>query len=256
MFHLAAFAGANTDSTNNENVPAVSDQGLTTSGNSRYLSPADLMVIAAFAENDAIARARITAPSLRNTGLPEIYPLHVVAETTGDLKYAFWGQNGPRLKRNEEFGVEASCGVSTVNVTFAALWLMERMDPVPAGKRMTIVGTSAQTLVANAWTLGGITLDQVLPTGRYAVIGMHCTCNDAIFARLQFPRGGQWRPGVAVTNSVGGYDPQGIFRAGRLGDWGQFDSVAGPQLELLGGTAGAETATVILDLVQVSSDLG
>lgn len=159
------------------------------------------------------------------------------------------------LRRNEEVGVECSNGASTSDFARAALWVSNRFEPVPNGSRLTIVGTSTQTLVQDAWTLGGITLDQVLPVGRYSVIGLHVTCTAAAFARLVFPRGGTWRPGVGTTPTVGGFNQANHFRSGELGDWGQFDSIAQPQIELLGTTAGSQTATVILDLVQVSQSV-
>lgn len=250
-FHFAAFGGTKTDSTANENAPAVIDNGLTTSANNRYISPARMEVFAAGAMNDTITRARITAPSLRNEGLPEIYPVTVSDDPATNPQYADWDHNCPVIQLNEEFGIESSNGASTVDRIHAWLAFRERMMPVPPGKKMTIVGTSAQTLLLDAWTLGGITLDQVLPFGRYAVIGMHCTCNDAWGARLVFPRGGSYRPGAPVAMAVGGYDVNGLFRAGRLGEWGRFESVAQPQLELIGNAAGAETATCILDLVSL-----
>lgn len=252
MFHLAGFGGAKTDSTNNQNVPAAPDNALTLSANNRYISPDNVKVFAAICMNDTVARARITAPSLRNIGLPEIYPLLVAATPTGDPKYAYWDTYGPMIMRNEEFGVEASNGASTIDFAVAGVWFRNRVDPVPPGPRLTVVGTSTQTLVQNNWTLGGITLDQVLPVGRYSVIGMHCTCTAAAFARLVFPRGGTWRPGVQATATVGGFNQAGWFRSGEQGDWGQFDQIAQPQVELFGTTAGAQTATVILDLVQMS----
>ena len=251
MFHLAAFGGAKTDSTANENVPAVTDNGLNTSSNSRYFAPENVTVFAATIMNDAITRARITAPSLRNEGLPEIYPVTVSDDPATNPVVAYWGDNGPRIRKDEEFGVECSNGASTVDRAHAALFFRAQRKPVPPGKRLTIVGTSAQTLLLDAWTLGGITLDQTLPVGNYAVIGMHVTCNDAWCARLVFPRASTLRPGCPVAMGIGGYEPRGLFRCGEQGEWGRFSHNAQPLLELIGNSAGAETATIYLDLVQL-----
>jgi len=256
MFHLAAFGGAKTDSTANENVPAVVDNNLTTSANSRYISPDNLQIFAAGIMNDAITRARITAPSLRNEGLPEIYPVTVSDDPATNPVVAFWGDNAPRIRKDEEFGVECSNGASTIDRAHAMLFLRSMKKPVPPGKRMTVVGTSTQTLLLDAWTLGGITLDQTLPVGQYAVIGMHVTCNDAWAARLVFPRSGAYRPGCPVAMAVGGYVVDDPFRAGKQGEWGRFSHNAQPQLELIGNSAGAETATVILDLVKLEGTGG
>lgn len=251
MMHLAAFRGAKTDSTANENVPALIDNALTTSANNRYIAGGTVRIYAAMAANDTISRCRITAPSLRQEGLPEIFPVSVTATQPTQPLIACWDLMGPAIQANEEFGVEMSNGASTVDFGQAWLALRDRVQPIPAGKRMRIVGVSTQTLIASAWTLGGITLDQVLPYGTYAVIGMACVCVSAFAARLVFPQGGMWRPGCPVSPTVGGVDVNQFFLAGNLGEWGRFPSIAQPQLELAGSTAGAQTATVILDLVQV-----
>lgn len=250
-FHLCFFSGAKTDSTANQNVPAVTDQGLNTSSNARYFAPDNVSVFAAQAINDTISRARINAPSLRNEGLPEIFPLTVAAAQATEPLVCEWGDEGPRLRRDEEFGVEASNGASTVDLAHALLWIRSMRKPVPPGKRMTIVATSTQTLIASAYTLGGLTFDQTLPVGTYAVIGMAAVCNDAACARLVFPRSGTLRPGCPTSPTVGRLDARQIFRSGRQGEWGRFTHVTPPQLEIGGIVAGAETATVILDLVQV-----
>lgn len=250
MLHLAAFRGAKTDSTLNENVPALIDNALVTSANNRYISPGRLAVLAAMAANDTITRCRITAPSLRQEGLPEIFPVSVTAVQPTQPIISFYDGVGPIIQPNEEFGIEMSNGASTVDFAQAWLMLSDRISPVPNGKRMRIFATSTQTLIASAWTLGGLTLDQTLPYGTYAVVGMSCVCTSAFAARLVFPQGGMWRPGCPVSPTVGGVDVRQGFLAGRMGEWGRFPSIAQPQLELAGSTAGAQTASVILDLVQ------
>lgn len=256
FFHLSAFAGAKTDSTANENAPAVQDDVFTISANNRFIVPDDLRAFYASVMNDTASRARLTAPSLRNEGLPEIHPLTVSDDPATNPIGSYWGENGPMVKRNEEVGLESSNGASTVDRVHAFVCWRSRLMGIPAGKRMTIVGTSTQTLVLDSWTTGGITLDQVLPVGRYGVIGMHVACNDAYAARLLFPRGGTFRPGCPVAMTVGGFEHWGVFRSGRLGLWGTFDQVAQPQLQLIGNAAGAETATVFLDLVKLSDTIG
>ena len=253
MFHLACFSGAKTDSTLNEAIARVSDAALSVSGNNNYLSPGNVQVFAGVAYNDTVTRARIVAPSLRNEGLPEIYPLNQLAEPSANFHVAYWGQQGPTLRKDEEFGVECSNGASTVDRAMIGLWLRFGMKPVPTGRRFSVFGSSTQTLVQSAWTLGGITLDQSLPYGRYAVIGMAATCNDAHAVRLVFPRDQSMRPGVACGESVIIRPFQEYFRAGMQGEWGRFESVNMPQLEILGGTAGAETAQVVLDLVRLDA---
>lgn len=253
MFHTFGYAGTKTDSTANEAAPAVSDQTLTRTANgNQYLLPYDCTIAGAIAYNDTITRARLNYPSIRDFGLPEIYPLNVVADATQSPRYCWWGDLGPKVKKTEEFGLDSSNGASTVDTILAGVWAMVGRDGVPPGRRTTVRGTSAQTLVANAWTTGTITLDQTLPFGRYAIIGMQCTVPDAFLARLVFTNQNQFRPGCPVTEAITYIDERQTFRAGNLGLWGTFEQTSPPQLELLGHTAGAETAAVILDLVQVN----
>lgn len=252
MFHLAAFGGAKTDSVANQAVPAVVDNAWTVSANQRYIAPTRLIAFAGQAINDTITRARINAPSLRLFGLPEINP-PTVANVQGTPQICYWDAEGPTIQQTEEFGVDVSNGVSTVDFAYAALWLRSRKVPAPTGKCTTVVGTASVTQVAVGWAQQTITLEQALPYGRYAVIGAKCVITNGLFFRLIFPNGGQWRPGGACVASIGTEDPRQLFRFGNSGQWGTFDSTAQPVLETFANTAGAQTATVLLDLVDISN---
>ena len=252
MFHLLAFGGLKTDSTANEAAPGVVDPGWTLNAQNRYIVPKRLRAVAATVMNDTITAARINAPSLRNLGLPEIYPGTVSDDPATQPLVAYWGENGPELQATEGIGIDTSNGASTVDRVHAGLWVRDTFDPVPSGKRFTITGTSTQTLILDAWTTGTITLGQELPFGTFAVIGMACVCNDAYLARLVFPGLTSWRPGCPNGMAYSNIDFRQLFRAGNMGQFGQFISTQPPQLELIGNAAGAETATVYLDLVAVN----
>ena len=253
MLHVIAWSGAKTDSTANEAAPTIADESVTPSATgNRYLIDYDCTLAWASALNDTITRARFNIPSYRDLGLPEIFPLNAVAEPSADYDVCVWGANGPRLRANEGIGADSSNGASTVDTIHIAVGLLTGIDPIPAGRRFTVRGTAAQTLVASAWTTGAITLDQDLPAGRYGVIGMQVTCNDGVFARLVFPMNTKYRPGVPVGETIAILDPRQNGRAGQWGLLGVFTDRAPPQLQILGGTAGAETPAVILDLVEMS----
>lgn len=252
MFHLLAFGGNKTDSTANEAAPGVVDPGWTLNAQNRYISPQKLKAFAATAMNDTISACRINAPSLRNLGLPEIYPTTVSNVPAASPAVAYWGNNGPEIQATESFGLDSSNGASTIDKIHAGLWVRDKVDPNPPGKRFTITGTSAQTLLLDAWTTGTITLSQELPYGTYAVIGMAVVCATTYLARLVFPGLTAWRPGVPVVATYGQFDQRELFRNGNQGQFGQFISTQPPQLDLIGNTAGAQTATVFLDLVAVN----
>jgi hypothetical protein len=81
---------------------------------------------------------------------------------------------------------------------------------------------------------------------------MASVCNDAYLTRLVFPGNTFWRPGCANGMAYSNVDFRQLFRNGFLGLWGTFISTQPPQLEIIGNAAGAETATVYLDLVAIS----
>lgn len=253
MFHTLAYGGAVIASAANQNVAASIDNVITTSANNKYIMPAKVQVLGASALNDFLTRARINAPSLRNEGLPEIYPGITGSVNPNPPVMAYWRDVGPTLQMNEEVGLEITDGVSvTLNAT-GAIWIQDKRDPIPPGKRMRIFGSAALTLVKNAWVSGNIVLDQTLPFGNYAVIGMQANCPNSHVARLIFPRSGVWRPGCLTGNAVGATDPLQYFGAGVLGMWGQFTSVAQPLVEVFAVAAGAQTVNCILDMVQLAA---
>ncbi len=252
MLHLLAFGGAKTDSTANEAAPGVVDQGWTMNAQNRYISPTKLSVVAATAMNDTLASARLNAPSLRNLGLPDIYPVTVSDIPAASPAIHYWGPNGPEIQPTEAFGIDTSNGASTIDRVHCGLWVRDRVEPIPAGKRFTLTGTAAITLLLDNWAAGTITFTQDLPYGQYAVIGMYAKCTACYLARLIFPGNTSWRPGCAAVPTVGQFDQRELFRSGTLGSWGTFISTQPPQLELIGSTAGAQTATVGLDLVAVN----
>ena len=252
MFHTLAFGGNKTDSVANEVAPGVVDQGWTLNAQNRYISPKKLKVFASTVMNDTISAARINAPSLRNLGLPEIYPTTVSNVPAASPAIAYWGANGPEIQATESFGIDTSNGASTVDKVHAGLWVRDTFDPVPAGKRFTITATAAITGLLDNWAAGTLTLSQEIPYGTYSVIGMGCVCATTYLARLVFPGLTSWRPGCTVVATYGQFDQRDLWRNGLQGQWGQFVSTQPPQLEIIGNAAGAVTATVFLDLVAVN----
>lgn len=249
-WHLLAFSGAKTDSTANENIPAVSDAGWSLSNANEYLLPQNLEVMFAYALNDTITRARITSQNLRDIGYPEVYPLQVAATPTAPLPVAAFAPNAmPKLKLNDTVGFQCSNGVSTVDEARACIAVRPSMFPAPPGARTTLYASASVTLVKDQWVSKTLTYDQTPPVGRYSVIGMEAYGTNAVFARLIFPGYTEMRPGVVAGNTIAEYDPRHLNRGGYWGEWGQFYSVNLPQIEVLGDTAGAQTINVILDVV-------
>jgi hypothetical protein len=253
MFHMLGYGSAVLASTPNQNLNVTSDGVITVSAAGRYVMPTRCRIIAASALNDFLQRARFNAPSLRNTGLPEIFPITVGSAPSSNPTACYWTNFGPTVQANEELGLEITDGASvTLNASGFAL-IQDAPVPVPAGMQMTIFGSASVTLVKNGWANAQLVLDQTLPYGTYAVVGMACVGTNGYVARLIFPRAGVYRPGCPVSPTVGALDFRQEFRCGRLGTFGSFVQTALPLLEVFGLVAGAQTFSVILDLVQTST---
>ena len=251
MHHLAAFYAAVTDSTNNQAVAGVLDGALPYDSSSRFLYSEPQQVLAAFAMGDAILAARINAPSLRNFLLPSISPIEVAAVPASSPGMAWYGQNGPRLLATEGVCVEVSVGVQTIDTAYAAIWSTPKFVPAPLGPIFTARATSTITTVVGSWVLGSFAFEQTLPSGRYAVVGMHATGATSALCRIIFPGGTTLRPGVIVMPNADAVILSQPFRYGAMGLWGTFINTAQPQVELLGTSAASIALTLFLDLVKI-----
>lgn len=249
MHNLVAFFKSVAQDAVLDNITPVTDPLVTVTANNRVIFPQDYQVGLKHLSCLAATRARINTPSMRNVCLPEIYPIDVTAAvgTNPPVDGPSWGLL--RVPRNDEFGIDVSRGGAGAADCYGAIWVAPAFVSAPPGPVFTMRATCAITLTAGTWVTGNLTFDQTLPFGRYAVVGMHVTLNDGMYARLTFPGQTQFRPGVVVVEAVGDYVNPQIFRYGNMGLFGTFDSTAQPGLECLGDTAGAETAVVLLDLV-------
>ena len=248
MYHLACYKGDASVNANNFDLPAVNDSVLTLS-NGHYILTQPARVKIAYVQAASLTLARINTPKLRATSLPYIEPLRVGA-LPGNLPPAsLYETNQLNLDPIDEIAIEVSNnnGIST-EVTIAGLFLEMSNTPIPSGPSFTIRATSSFTATDGAWTNGAITFDQVLPAGRYAVIGLRVIGTNLVFGRLIFP-GGQYRPGTVCSDSVSESDGN-LVRQGNCGLLGEFDSVAQPQIEIFSNGANSEQ-TVFMDIIRI-----
>lgn len=248
MYHLACYYGEAGANASNFDLPAVNDSVLTLS-NGHYILTQPARVKIAYAQADSLTLARINTPKLRATSLPYIEPVRV-GSLPGNLPpAAIYDNNQLNLDPIDEIAIEVSNNLaSSTEVTIAGLFLEMSNTPIPAGPSFTIRATSSFTATDGAWTSGAITFDQVLPAGRYAVIGLRVIGANLVFGRLIFP-GGTYRPGCIASNDVSESDGN-LVRQGSCGLLGEFDSVAQPQIEVFAN--GANTAqTVFMDIIRI-----
>lgn len=254
MHNLVAFYESITNGSTYTEVDGVLDQSMTLDGANRFIMPSNSRwrPLGAYASGINLTAARISAPSLREVALPEIYPGNDTADVpTIDQIVQFYGYGKP-FKANEPVIIEVSRGGADAQPVVCALWLAPEFKPAVRGDAFTMTFTSTNVIVAGSWSLSALTAVQTLPAGTYEIVGMACLCNDAFFCRLVFPGQGQYRPGVLVQDAYGDLILNDPFRMGRFGSFGRFVNTALPAIEVIGDAAGSEPVVIYLDLVRVS----
>lgn len=253
MHNLVAFYASVAQNAALSNLTPVTDPLVTVTANSRVIFPADYRIGAIQGLIVDGSRMRLNTPSMRNIALPELYPIKITADqgTNPVMIGPIWDRM--MIPRNDEVGIDVSRAGAGAGDCYAALWVAPQFRPAPNGPVFTMRATASVTLTNGTWVASTLTFDQTLPYGRYAVVGLHVECNDGVFARLTFPGQTQFRPGVPCVEAYGSYTNPQMFRYGAFGLFGEFDSTAQPGMEFLGNVAGAETPTVLLDLVKTGA---
>jgi hypothetical protein len=247
-FHLAAYRGSLVTASVNVALAGVNDAALTRDASSNFLAPGGMRIRLGATGGVNISRSRINTASLREVALPYIAPVNNGLTVPTPPNLADFGDYGPTPRAADSISIETTHSDAATQVMYALLWMIfGRKEPTP-GREYRTRFTGAITAVAGTWVSGAMTLDQVLPAGIYQVVGMDVFGTNLLAARLAFVGGG-WRPGVLARPTVSGV-PHPIFTDGRLGVFGEFNSVAMPQLEIY-----AEAANSVqegyLDLVRV-----
>lgn len=248
MIHLACYNGTLTESVSNQDIPAVTDQSLTIS-NGHYVLTEPARLAGVYGQSTNLERLRINTPTLRATSLPYMEPIRQGTLPGSLPPMAILGDYALPLSPIDEIAFEASLGgASGTQDTTVGAWFQFGMRPIPSGAAYTLRATSSFTCTAGSWTAGAFILDQVLPAGRYSVIGMRVVAANAIFGRLIFPAQ-TYRPGVLVSTNESQNDFSYV-RMGKMGELGQFDSIAQPQLEIFANGA-CTSQTVYIDCIRV-----
>jgi hypothetical protein len=234
--------------------PVLSDPSFTTLNN-HAIFPIPTWLQWAYANALLLQRVRISTPRLRPISRPLIRPIEQAAAPSSRPQFMEWFRHPIMLNALEEIQILYTTTTAAAERGFVILTVGDNNRNIPQGDMYTIRGTTSYTTTANAWSSGVITLDDTLAPGRYSVIGMDVFQATLEAARLIFPAGsiqGGWaaaRPGV-LGNVIGGQGTR-YMRYGILGELGQFNSYALPQIDALNSAAVANPE-VYLDIVQVS----
>lgn len=250
MFHLCAYAQSVDPANAFVGINAVREDVIFTNGIDLRI-PEDLTRIVGemVAINDASAvRAELQAPSLRVLVNHDIEPI-VVAAVWGNPPELSWHADSPiELQTDEALNLFVQSDPAAAALHYGLVYLADGPIQPVSGRIITIRATASVAQTTTTWVNGNLALAQVLPAGRYQVVGMRGRSTDAVAMRLVF-REQVARPGVPVVNALGDQDFYWL-RFGRAGVYGEFPNTIPPTLDVLGGAAA--TQTVELDLIRVA----
>ena len=231
-------------------VAAVPDPHVTVQGDQVRIPEWAPTMFCAYLGGVAQIQGQFRSPSiLSKFSVPyTVEPIDVSAEPISRYPLLDLRSNPLELVPNE--GLENwYMGAGGAERSSAFAWLTDGNFPAVQGRAFTARATNATTLVAFTWVNGALTFADVLPAGRYAVIGMRARSATLLGARLVFP-GSAYRPGCVGLDAVADIDDP-IFRHGTLGSWGEFDQTSPPTVDFFAVTTDS-AQTVDLDLIRVA----
>ena len=247
MMHLLAYRLASSALANNQDIPGLTDT-FATLQNNHFILQSPWYIRWAMALGLHLTNARINTPALRAVALPSVQPNEIAANPGNLPAISDFPAGMIQLKPIDETAFEASDDTGSVAIT-GLLGLLDQVNyNIPSGPVSVLRATSSITAGNGVWGLGSFTLDQTLPAGRYAVIGLDVVGANLIAARLVFPTAGP-RPGVPARTSFSNHSWP-LFLNGNLGNWGEFESTAIPSIEIL-GSAAPTTQTIFIKVVKV-----
>ena len=232
-------------------LPPVPDATVTISGNDMYVPEKyNRMIRAASLTKAGVnTEAQLQAPSLREMFFPDLTPLRVGAEFSGDNDMYDLGDTPLQLVSSEglQFLTSGNNGATATDV-YGLVFLSDAPVTPVKGKIYTMRAASAVTLAARTWVSGAITFAQSLPVGKYTILGIRAMGTGLVAARLVYiGPAAITRPGVLgyLGQQTSGME---YSRFGRSGSFGEFDSINPPSIECLGDTG--TTQVYEFDLVK------
>ncbi|MAH47280.1 hypothetical protein CMI37_15755 [Candidatus Pacearchaeota archaeon] len=196
--------------------------------------------------------ARLESPTLRNINRLVVSPVNHLADSDAepsDPPAVMDMRRNPRILTVDEI---LQAVIDTNTSAAADQWVMVLLgdgSPTPPnGEIINVRATSATTATARVWSTTVLTFADVLPEGRYQVVGLRAVGATMIAARFVF-KPGLWRPGCIGGDAQQTTDHP-MFRNGGMGIWGEFSQTTPPDIEVL--CDAADTAqTYDIDLIKV-----
>jgi hypothetical protein len=237
-----------------QDMTLVSDPSVTNL-NGHPIFPVPTWIQWAYVLGSSVTRARVSAPRLRPITRPVIAPVDVAALPQNFPLVVDWWRHPIQLNPVEEIQILVTKTSVIAETDVAILTVGDNNRNVPQGDMYILRCTSTNGVASLVWNPAPLTPDDTLMVGRYSIIGLRVINATGFAGRLIFPgapiAGGlpQIRPGVVTKTSDGGID-YWFQRFGGMGEYGQFESFALPQVETLGNPPTAATET-FLDIVDV-----
>lgn len=226
--------------------------------NNHPVFPVPLWLQMAYLASDTATRGRMSSPRLRPIARPLIHPVDPLSANAPSQPVIFteWWRRPLMLNPVEELQVLLTKTSANAEQAMAVVNVGDNQRNVPPGDMYVIRGTSTNATTLLQWNPGALTLDDTLQVGRYSIVGLHVVNATAIGCRLIFPASSSmnltpWaRPGTVTqpsdTNLIWSH-----FRYGQQGEYGQFESFALPQTEVVGRVAVNANTQTFLDIVDV-----
>lgn len=216
--------------------------------NQHFLPPDAMNLYAAFCLGTDLQTVKLETPRLRQISNPYLRPIQPTLVGANDASIVDFFGNPLFLNGQEEIEVKAKQDNAGAQRVTVGLFLGGGLTPMPQGDVVKIRATSTTAATANKWSQIDFTLEQKLPTGRYAV-----ACVEHISANSQLVRvifdGQYYRPGGPGLTDENQRLPD-AWKDGYLGKWGEFSTYSNPRIEVLCNAADA-SHTLYLHVVKV-----
>jgi hypothetical protein len=232
---------------------------------------ADMRLVALAATADGLGAARIRTPRT------VISPAYARPVNTGsplfasDPRVSCFVRHPVQVLKGEEIQASAWVVSGTPKSTTLVAWFCDQHEALPAGESFWVTFTASvgATAATAGWyaTKNFTFVEQpTLPSGRYAIVGMHLmqattpTTEEPppgyqfVCGRLIIPNR-VCRPGALVLQTRGELTPT-LQSDGELGVWETFDAKLPPSLELFSIAAGGDADGTIegyLRIIQIGS---
>lgn len=247
-FHLCAYVENQDTGGVLTPVAALADPSMTVSGDNIQIPDYAPYLAGVYALGTTITRAQLQAPSLRRTINYEVYPVNVGIEPLSPPVKPIMLRNPIPLDPGEQMQAYLSEGVAGAEYGVVLVWLSDGEITPAEGEIYTVRVTNATTLTAYTWTNVALTFDQVLPVGRYAIVGASFSSAGMLAFRFLF-QGQTARPGGLGSDAVSDIPADGQ-RFGGWGIWGEFHSTTPPTVDVLSISADTST-TGVIDLIKL-----